>query len=112
MGKWQVRLFKWLPVLALAMAPAAHAQWAVVDVGAINQLVQEVVMMRQTLSTTQQALAEARRGDEVVRNSKRWQASHQIGSQRAPRGVSSRQSPSDSSPRSYGLRGRQSAFRS
>ena len=60
MGKWQVRLFKWLPVLALAMAPAAHAQWAVIDVGAINQLVQEVTMMRQTLSTTQQALAEAR----------------------------------------------------
>ena len=60
MGKWHVRLFKWLPALALAMAPAAHAQWAVVDVGAINQLVQEVVMMRQTLSTTQQALAEAR----------------------------------------------------
>jgi len=37
----------------LALTPAAHAQWAVVDVGAIAQLVQEVQMMEQELTTAQ-----------------------------------------------------------
>ncbi len=60
MHKWRVRLLGWLPVLALTVAPAAHAQWAVVDVGAIEQLVQEVAVMHQTLTATQQALSEAR----------------------------------------------------
>jgi type IV secretion system protein VirB5 len=50
----------WWPVLVLLMAPVAHAQWAVVDVGAINQLVQEVSVLRQTLSTTEQTLNEER----------------------------------------------------
>ena len=60
MHKWRVRLVGWLPVLVLMMAPVAHAQWAVVDVGAIEQLVQEVAVMHQTLTATQQALDEAR----------------------------------------------------
>lgn len=60
MRNWRVRVFGWVPALVLALAPVAHAQWAVVDVGAINQLVQEVAVMRQTLSATQQALNEAR----------------------------------------------------
>ena len=60
MRKWRVRLLGWLPVLVLMAAPAAHAQWAVVDVGAIEQLVQEVAVMHQTLTATQQALSEAR----------------------------------------------------
>ncbi len=43
-----------LCVLALlAAAPAAHAQWAVIDVGAIAQLIQEVQLMEQTLTTAQ-----------------------------------------------------------
>jgi type IV secretion system protein VirB5 len=42
------------------IAPAAHAQWAVVDVGAITQLVQEVATMRQQLSTAQSQLSQAR----------------------------------------------------
>ena len=60
MGKWRVQMIRWWPVLLLLGAPVAHAQWAVVDVGAINQLVQEVTMMRQTLSTTEQTLNEER----------------------------------------------------
>lgn len=44
----------------LACAPAAHAQWAVVDVGAIAQLVQEVTILEQALSTAQGQLATAR----------------------------------------------------
>lgn len=60
MGKRCVRMMGWWPVLVLLMAPVAHAQWAVVDVGAINQLVQEVSVLRQTLSTTEQTLNEER----------------------------------------------------
>jgi len=60
MGKPRVRMRGWWPVLLLLMAPVAHAQWAVVDVGAINQLVQEVSVLRQTLSTTEQTLNEER----------------------------------------------------
>lgn len=41
---------------ALAAAPAAHAQWAVVDVGAIAQLVQQVATMRDQLSTARDQL--------------------------------------------------------
>ena len=60
MRNWRVWVLGWVPALLLVMVPVAHAQWAVVDVGAINQLVQEVAVMRQTLSATQQAVNEAR----------------------------------------------------
>ena len=56
----RVRWWGWVPVLLLCAAPAAQAQWAVVDVGAINQLVQEVSVLRESLSTMQQELSEAR----------------------------------------------------
>lgn len=50
-----------LCVLALlAAAPAARAQWAVVDVGAIAQLLQQVRVLEQALSTAQEALTTAR----------------------------------------------------
>lgn len=48
-----------LCVLALlAVAPAARAQWAVVDVGAIAQLIQQVSLMEQELATAQGELQE------------------------------------------------------
>ncbi len=44
-------------VLALfAVAPAARAQWAVVDVGAIAQLIQQVSLMEQALATAESQL--------------------------------------------------------
>lgn len=46
----------WLLVL-LAGAPAAHAQWAVVDVGAIAQLLQQVQLLEQELATARGELA-------------------------------------------------------
>jgi len=46
-------------VVLLAGAPAAHAQWAVVDVGAIAQLVREVAVMESTLTTAQSELQQA-----------------------------------------------------
>lgn len=44
----------------LAGVPAADAQWAVIDVASIRQLIQEVRMMSQQLSLEQNQLAEAR----------------------------------------------------
>jgi len=46
-------------LMVLGIAPAAHAQWAVVDVGAITQLIQEVSTMEQQLSTAQAHLRQA-----------------------------------------------------
>lgn len=44
----------------LAGAPAARAQWAVVDVGAIAQLLQQVRILEQALSTAQSELVTTR----------------------------------------------------
>lgn len=47
-------------VMGLGIMPVANAQWAVVDVGAIAQLVQQVNTMRQQLETTRDQLQQAR----------------------------------------------------
>ena len=44
----------------LCCAPAAHAQFAVIDIGAIVQLVQEVSTMEQQVETAKQQLSQAR----------------------------------------------------
>jgi type IV secretion system protein VirB5 len=46
--------------ISLAAAPAARAQWAVIDVGAITQLIQEVQTMSQQLITAQAQLQQAK----------------------------------------------------
>ncbi len=43
----------------LGLIPAAHAQWAVVDVGAITQLIQQVKTAVQQLETAQNQLTQA-----------------------------------------------------
>lgn len=58
MKPWCRRLMSLIPLVLLA--PAAHAQWAVIDVASIQQLVQEVATMRQELTTAQQELSQAR----------------------------------------------------
>ena len=58
MNTWRVRLLFLIPFFTM-VAPAAHAQWAVIDVGAIAQLVQEVATLQQALSTAQQELSQA-----------------------------------------------------
>lgn len=47
-------------VFSLGITPVAHAQWAVVDVGAIAQLVQQVSTMRDQLETTRDQLQQTR----------------------------------------------------
>jgi type IV secretion system protein VirB5 len=52
-------LLAWL-VVGLGISPLANAQWAVVDVGAIAQLIQQVATMRDQLETTRDQLRQAR----------------------------------------------------
>lgn len=54
-------------VLLFASVPAANAQFAVVDVGAIAQLLQQVQTMRDQLTTARDQLSEARRQLESMR---------------------------------------------
>jgi type IV secretion system protein VirB5 len=59
MNRWHSRLLFIFPLLTMAGAPAAHAQLAVIDVAAINQLVQEVTTLQRALTTAQQQLSQA-----------------------------------------------------
>ena len=45
--------------LTIVLAPAAQAQWAVIDVGAIAQAIQEVATLKQQLTTIEQQLTQA-----------------------------------------------------
>jgi len=45
--------------LTIVLAPAAQAQWAVIDVGAIAQAIQEVATLKQQLTTIEQQLSQA-----------------------------------------------------
>jgi type IV secretion system protein VirB5 len=54
--RWIVGLTAWL----MLGIPAAHAQWAVVDVGAIAQLMEQVQTLREQLETTRDQLNQAR----------------------------------------------------
>lgn len=55
------RLLGAISVFALlGIASPAHAQWAVVDVGAITQLIQQVATLREQLETARNQLTQAR----------------------------------------------------
>ena len=51
---------------SIAIAPAARAQWAVIDVPAIAQLVQEVQTMQQQLATAREQLQSAQQALQVM----------------------------------------------
>jgi type IV secretion system protein VirB5 len=53
-------------VASIAIAPAARAQWAVIDVPAIAQLVQEVQTMQQQLATAREQLQSAQQALQVM----------------------------------------------
>lgn len=48
-----------IAMLWLGLVPTANAQWAVVDVGAITQLIEQVRTMQEQLTTTRNQLAQA-----------------------------------------------------
>jgi len=50
----------------LCLAPPAHAQWAVVDVGAIAQAIQEVATLKQQLTTIEQQLTQAQQAYQSI----------------------------------------------
>lgn len=52
-------LFGLLALLLVGIAPQAQAQWAVIDVSAIAQLMQEVATLSQALNTARSELAQA-----------------------------------------------------
>ncbi len=51
--------FMGIAMLLLGLVPTANAQWAVVDVGAITQLIEQVRTMQEQLTTTRNQLAQA-----------------------------------------------------
>jgi type IV secretion system protein VirB5 len=53
-------------LLSLVIAPAARAQWAVIDVPAIAQLVQEVQTMQQQLATARNQLQSAQQAVQAM----------------------------------------------
>jgi type IV secretion system protein VirB5 len=58
-----------LSVCSLAFlvgAPAAHAQWAVIDVNAIGQLVQQLTTLQQQLTVAREHLAEAQQEFQAI----------------------------------------------
>lgn len=57
-------------VLLLFLAPAAHAQFAVIDVGAIVQLLQQVEALREQVQTAKDQLGEARSTLESMRGAR------------------------------------------
>ena len=59
MFRQKMSLWTICSLVFLGIAPAARAQWAVVDVGAIAQLAREVSTMEQELSTAQLHLRQA-----------------------------------------------------
>jgi len=64
-----------LALLALlGSAPAAHAQWAVIDVGAIAQLIQQLATMRDELTTAQNELAQAKQEYSALTGSRGMQS--------------------------------------
>jgi type IV secretion system protein VirB5 len=60
------RLISVCLVASIAIAPAARAQWAVIDVPAIAQLVQEVQTMQQQLATARAQLQSAQQALQVM----------------------------------------------
>lgn len=62
-----------ISLLLLGMAPAAHAQWAVVDVGAIAELVQEAATLEQELTTAQAHLRQAQQEFQSITGSRGMQ---------------------------------------
>jgi len=67
-------LRRWLWIAVLLAAPAAHAQFAVIDVGAIAQLIQQVQLTEQALTTAQGELAQAENAYRAMTGSRGMQS--------------------------------------
>jgi type IV secretion system protein VirB5 len=59
-------LFGLIALLMLGVAPSARAQWAVIDVSSIAQLMQQVQILDQTLTTARGELAQAQQEFQAI----------------------------------------------
>jgi len=65
----------WLiPVVLLTRAPAAHAQFAVIDVASVAQLIQQVQLMQQTLTDAENTLNQARQQYQAITGNRGMQS--------------------------------------
>jgi type IV secretion system protein VirB5 len=65
---------RWLAAMVmLGLGTSAHAQWAVVDVGAIAQLLQQVKLIEQGLQTAQNQLSQAQQAYQSMTGSRGMQ---------------------------------------
>jgi type IV secretion system protein VirB5 len=69
----RAQLFGLLALLLLGAAPTAQAQWAVIDVSAIAQLMQEVQTLDQALTTARGQLAQAEQEFQAMTGSRGMQ---------------------------------------
>src|ERR1700688_3498046 len=63
-----------LSIAAISVSPVSHAQWAVVDVGAIAQLVQQLSTMEQQLGTMQSHFRQAQQEYQSITGSRGMQS--------------------------------------
>jgi type IV secretion system protein VirB5 len=66
-------LFGLLACLSLGLAPQAHAQWAVIDVSALAQLMQQVQTLDQALTTARGQLTQAQQEFQAMSGSRGMQ---------------------------------------
>jgi type IV secretion system protein VirB5 len=66
-------IFGLIGFFLLAVAPRAHAQWAVIDVQALVQLMQQVQTLNQTLNTARGQLAQAQQEFQSITGSRGMQ---------------------------------------
>lgn len=59
MSRSRISIALWTIIVLLGVGPRADAQWAVIDVGAIAQLIQQYETLKQQLSTAESALSQA-----------------------------------------------------
>jgi type IV secretion system protein VirB5 len=64
MKRWYVMML--MALVSLGLSSPSGAQWAVIDVGAIAQLIQEVATLEQQLKTAQQVLANAQQQYQAI----------------------------------------------
>jgi type IV secretion system protein VirB5 len=68
------RIAALVSIAAISVSPVSHAQWAVVDVGAIAQLVQQLSTMEQQLGTMQNHLRQAQQEYQSITGSRGMQS--------------------------------------
>jgi type IV secretion system protein VirB5 len=89
-------------VACTAGAPCVHAQWAVIDVGAIAQMVEELAVMQDQLTTARNQFTKAEQQFEALTG--------QRGMERLLPGINRNYLPTDWTALQDALRGAQSAY--